>query len=314
MLTSPSISVVIPAHNRARTIRYCLDSVLAQTVSPLEVIVVDDCSTDETVKTVNSYNNPIIKCIKLERNSGAQAARNRGIKEAKGDWIAFQDSDDEWRPNKLEKQVKALAEVDFNPWTVVHTNAVWLDGATGRQLPVELPVIEGDYVYPVLLSQQGPLFPTMLVSRQALEKIDFLDENVPSYQEWETSIRLAKYCRFIYLREPLFIYYLQEGETISKSKKGDIMGYQYIIDKFESEIKRVCGEEAWQKHLFTQLVKCLIFKLWKESDRYFKQVGSRDYKFRVFQVCRWMHLPPQILFRFKEAVFGKSHNGKEIRR
>lgn len=304
-MKQPAISVVIPAYNRAKTISYCLDSVLAQTVSPLEVIVVDDCSTDETVKIVNGYNNPKIKCIKLERNSGAQAARNRGIKEAKGDWVAFQDSDDEWRPNKLERQVKALSEVNFDPWTVVHTNATWLDSATGRQLPVELPPVEGENVYPLLLAMPAPMFPGMLVSRAALEKVDFLDANVPSYQEWDTSIRLAKYCRFIYLREPLFIYHLQEGETISKSKNGDIMGYQYVIDKFEGEIKRVCGEEAWERHLFNQLIKCLNFKLWKESDRYFKLVGSRDYKFRVFQVCRWLHLPPQILFRFKEAVFGK---------
>lgn len=302
---SPNISVVIPAYNRAKTIRYCLDSVLAQTVSPLEVIVVDDCSTDETVEIVKSYNDTRVRCVVLDKNSGAQAARNRGIKEAKGDWVAFQDSDDEWRPNKLEKQVKALSEVNFDPWTVVHTNATWLDSATGRQLPVELPPVEGENVYPLLLAMPAPMFPGMLVSQAALEKVDFLDEKVPSYQEWDTSIRLAKYCRFIYLREPLFIYHLQEGETISKSKKGDVMGYQYILDKFEGEIKRVCGEDVWERHLINQLIKCLNFKLWSESDRYFKLIGSRDYKFRVFQVCRWLHLPPQIVFRFKEAIFGK---------
>ncbi len=300
-----SISVVIPAYNRAKTIRYCLDSVLQQTLSPLEVLVVDDCSTDETVEIVNSYNAPRVKGIVLDKNSGAQAARNRGIREAKGDWIAFQDSDDEWRPDKLEKQVRALAEVGFDPWTVVHTNAVWLDTATGNQLTVDVPLVEGNNVYPLLLTMPAPMFPGMLVSRLALEKISLLDEKVPSYQEWDTSIQLAKYCRFIYLREPLFVYHLHKEETISKDRKRDIEGYQYILDKFESEIKRVCGEEVWERHLFNQLIKCLNFKLWSESDRYFKLVGSRDYKFRVFQFCRWLHLPPQILFRFKETLFGK---------
>lgn len=106
---SVKISVVIPTYNREKTIRYCLDSVLNQTYSPIEIIVVDDCSTDMTVPVIKSYSDIRIRCIVLDKNSGAQAARNRGIKEAKGEWIAFQDSDDEWSSqNKLEYEIKIL--------------------------------------------------------------------------------------------------------------------------------------------------------------------------------------------------------------
>lgn len=301
-IPSASISVVIPTYNRARTIRCCLDSVAAQTVSPFEIIVVDDFSSDETVKIVNSYDNSRVKCFVLEKNSGAQAARNRGIREAKGTWIAFQDSDDEWLPDKLEKQVKALTEVNFDPWTVLHTDAICLDTATGKQLPVELPVVEGENVYPLLLSKPAPMFPGMLVSRLALEKINYLDEKVPSYQEWDTAIRLAKHCRFIYLREKLFIYNLHKAETISKDKLRDITGYQYIIDKFKDEIIRVCGEQTWGNHLYNQLIKCLNFKLWSEADRYFDLIRSKTLKYRIYQLLRRLHLSPQPIYRLLSIV------------
>jgi len=108
-MPKPSISVILPTYNRVKTIRYCLDSVLAQTFSPAEIIIIDDCSTDDTVLIVGSYSEPRVRCIVLEKNFGAQAARNRGILEAKGEWIAFHDSDDEWMPDKLERQIQALA-------------------------------------------------------------------------------------------------------------------------------------------------------------------------------------------------------------
>jgi glycosyltransferase involved in cell wall biosynthesis len=280
----PSISVIVPTYNRAKTIRYCLDSVLAQTFKPLEIIVVDDCSTDETAAEVNSYSNPGVRYIVLGKNSGAQAARNCGIREAKGDWIAFQDSDDEWLPDKLEKQVHALAEVGFDLWTVVHTNAIWLDISTGRRLPIELPVVEGDNVYPLLLNRPAPMFQGMLVSRQAIEKIGLLDEKVPSYQEWDASICLAKYCRFIYLKETLFIYYMH-GETMSNDMKRDIHGYQYIIDKYKNEIIKHCGSEALGNHYCCIAMKYLVLKDYSKANEFIKMAkkyGVSGFKFKSF--------------------------------
>lgn len=299
-----SISVVIPAYNRQGTIRKCLESVLNQTFSPFEVIVVDDCSTDATSKIVRNFSDPRVRSIVLRKNYGAQAARNRGIREAKGDWIAFQDSDDEWLPEKLEKQVKALAEAGFDPMTVVHTDAIWLDTATGNRLSVELPVVEGENVYPLLLTKPAPMFPGMLVSRLALEKIGYLDEKVPSYQEWDTSIRLAKHCRFIYLKEPLFVYNLHEAETISKDRLRDIKGYQYVIDKFKDEIIKICGEQTWTKHLYNQLMKCLNFKLWSESDRYFNLIEPKTFTYRIYRLFRRLHLSPEPMVRLWNVVRG----------
>lgn len=115
-----SVSVVIPAYNSAQTIRSTLDSVLAQTISPDEIIVVDDGSTDNTVETVTRYTRHLtreIVLLRMEKNAGPAATRNRGIKEAKGEWIAFLDGDDEWLPEKLELQMKATEEdSDVDMW------------------------------------------------------------------------------------------------------------------------------------------------------------------------------------------------------
>lgn len=260
-----SISVVIPAYNRAKTINYCLDSVLKQTLAPLEVLVVDDCSTDGTVDIVRAYQDSRVRCIVLEKNSGAQAARNRGIREARGEWIAFQDSDDEWLPEKLEKQIASLAEVNFNPMVVVHTDCTCLDYQTGKKTLWDLPHIHGTSVFSKLLASAGPMFQGLLTSKIALEKIGLLDESVPSYQEWDTAIRLARECRFIHIRESLFIYHLHGGETISKNKKRDIDGYQYIADKFRDEILLHCGSDTLNKHLTHNAIRAKIYGLDAEA-------------------------------------------------
>lgn len=261
-----SISVVIPAYNRAKTIGYCLDSVCNQTVSPFEVIVVDDCSTDATVEIVNNYSrsHPSVRCVVLERNSGAQAARNRGIEEARGEWIAFQDSDDEWALDKLEKQIAALAVVGFDPLTVVHTDAWRYNPVTGERSIWNLPLCEGT-VRAALLHATAPLFPTILTSKAALEQIGLLDDNVPSYQEWDTAIRLATICRFVHLHEPLFVYHLHAGETISKNKIRDVEGYQYVVDKHRDDILRVCGTETLNRHLAANALKAMRWGFYAEA-------------------------------------------------
>jgi len=105
---NPTVSVIISTYNRAHLIGRAIQSVLNQTYQDFEVIVVDDGSTDNTEEIVKSFNDPRIRYIRHEKNKGAAAARNTGIKAARGKYIAFQDSDDEWLPEKLEKQMKVF--------------------------------------------------------------------------------------------------------------------------------------------------------------------------------------------------------------
>ncbi len=262
------ISVVIPAFNAQQRIRACLGSVFAQTYPPMEVLVIDDHSSDETKQIIENYRNPLLRLISFETNQGAQAARNRGVMEAKGDWIAFQDADDEWSPNKLEEQIKALTRCDFDPFSVVHSDAIGYNNSKNERFSYRVRRIDGEKekVYSSLLSAPGPLFPAMLVSKVALVKINCLDARVSAYQEWDTAISLARRCRFIHVRKPLFVYNV--GKGISNDIGRDIEGYQYVIDKNEDEIKRVCGEAIWKRHLYIQASKYLFHDLHNDYANY----------------------------------------------
>ena len=111
---APLVSVVLPTFNRERLLPRAINSVLNQTYKNLELIIVNDGSTDDTEKVVKGYSDKRIRYYKQELNKGGSAARNVGIKLARGELISFQDSDDEWLPEKLERQVRKFSEVGFN--------------------------------------------------------------------------------------------------------------------------------------------------------------------------------------------------------
>ena len=234
IMYTPFISVIIPTYNRQNTIMYCLQSVLNQTYQHFEVVIADDASTDATVQTVKAIADSRIRVVIADKNRGAQAARNLGIRAAKGDWIAFLDSDDYWKLDKLEKQIQILKEHNFNKKVVVHSNCELQVNGTITDTWL-LPECNG-YVYNKLLLGPGPVFPSFLVAKEHLESIDLLDESVSSYQEWDTAIRLAKDGWFVHMQEPTFVYCFHDEPTISKDKARDIDGYLYILHKHKKEI------------------------------------------------------------------------------
>ena len=111
------ISVIIPTYNRGKSIIQSINSVLEQTYHNLEILIVDDCSTDDTEYLISKIDDPRVKYIKLKENKGASFARNIGIKIATGKYISFQDSDDIYKNNKIEKQyinlIKKNSDFDF---------------------------------------------------------------------------------------------------------------------------------------------------------------------------------------------------------
>lgn len=122
------VSIIMPSYNTAKFISETIESVLAQTYSNWELIIVDDCSTDSTDEVVKSFlSDNRIKYIKNEKNSGAAVSRNRALREAKGKWIAFLDSDDLWLPVKLEKQIAFMKENDYH---FSYTNYVEINEAS----------------------------------------------------------------------------------------------------------------------------------------------------------------------------------------
>lgn len=104
------VSIIMPSYNTAEYIPDSIKSIQAQTYENWELIIVDDCSTDNSMEVIRSFNEPRIKLLQNEKNSGAAISRNYALREAKGKWIAFLDSDDTWVPEKLEKQIKFMEE------------------------------------------------------------------------------------------------------------------------------------------------------------------------------------------------------------
>jgi len=297
------ISVVIPTYNRERTIKRCLESVFKQTFPPYEVVVIDDCSTDNTAEIVKTFFDERLRFIRMPKNRGAQAARNLGIVEAKGEWIAFQDSDDVWLPDKLRKQVDLLFEVHCDPLSVIHTKAIKYDVKTKSQEIFEPGPVQGETAYRQLLMKPGPLFPTLLTSQKALFSIGLLDEKVPSYQEWDTSIRLAKTCKWHYIDEPLFVYYLHEDETISKNLKRDIDGYQYVIDKFRDEIIKVHGEHIYFTHLKNNIFRAMNYGLWEKAQSIVNAFNGKGPFRMLTQFLLSFHIKPKYLALLKQRIY-----------
>lgn len=124
---SDLVSIIMPSYNTARFLPETIGSVLAQSYENWELILVDDCSTDDTDAVMAGFDDPRIRYVKNERNSGAAVSRNRALREAKGKWVAFLDSDDLWHPRKLEKQIRFMEE---NGYRFSYTNYSEIDEAS----------------------------------------------------------------------------------------------------------------------------------------------------------------------------------------
>ncbi len=242
----PLVSVVIPAYNRASTVEASIESVWTQSYADWEIIVCDDCSTDKTVQVVEDLmkKENRLRLIRAQVNGGAQAARNAGIHAAKGEWIAFLDSDDQWLPDSLEVRMN-IARTNNVP--VVHSNAYILHPGKEKEL-YRVPALAGS-VYKQVLSGEGPMFPCLLVKKEALERIGYLDEKIPSYQEWDTAIRLAKIYEFGFEPKPTFIYDYRTDNAISRNAVRAGRGYEIIVNKHLGEIIRHAGFEALWYHM-----------------------------------------------------------------
>ena len=206
------VSVIIPTYNRAGTIKRSIESVLNQTHDELEVIVVDDGSKDETQEIVESIDDSRVRYIKLEKNQGVAHARNYGVSQAKYDMIAFHDSDDAWRKDKLEKQIKKYNE---NPDAVL----VYCPYENHRddfsaRFPSEdenLEELEGDiYYYLMLRNTIGA--PTILMRKDIFNKIGGFDESFLTIEDWDFAVKASKLGKISYVNEALMdVYHCDKG-------------------------------------------------------------------------------------------------------
>ena len=235
MAVNPLVSVVIPAYNRAALIGESLESVYAQTYEPLEVIVVDDGSSDDLASALSPYLDRGLRLIRHEVNKGAPAARNTGIAEAKGEFIAFLDSDDLWEPDKTARQVSAL--LASGPETALVYSGIRKIDQNGKFLGFKNPAKKGSIYLDLLANNWIGSTSTALVRASALTRVGGFDVTLRSRQDLDLWLRIAREFTVDFVDAPLVIYRVHTNR-ISSNVDSRIQGYESLLSKYFDDIAR----------------------------------------------------------------------------
>lgn len=229
----PLVSVVLPTYNRANTISRSIDSVLNQTYSNLELIVVDDGSSDNTDAIISEYvlTDSRVNYVKQE-HLGANRARNLGIKLARGQYIAFQDSDDIWFNNKLEKLMN-ISEWQDEAYAGVFSAFYKCDQNDSKYIipKDKIELLSWEEQFKLLLVNNFIGTPSMILKKEAIEDVGGFSVNLPRFQDWEFCIRIGIKYKLYYYPEPLFIAY-ESLNSISKNKEAGIEALEFILSNF----------------------------------------------------------------------------------
>ena len=195
------ISVIIPTLNRCHSLPRAIDSVLKQTLIPDELIVVDNGSSDGSLEMIGSKY-PSVQLLKEEK-LGVSAARNKGIKESNGNWVALLDSDDEWLPQKLQRQIEVVTESDGNS-CLVHTNEVWKKNNSFVNQMKKHKKSGGDIFNSCLrLCCISPS--SSLLNKRLFFEIGYFDENLPACEDYDLWLRICSKEKVLFVDEPLLI-------------------------------------------------------------------------------------------------------------
>ncbi|AUV82860.1 glycosyl transferase family 2 [Salinigranum rubrum] len=260
-----TVSVVVPTYNCADVLPRTIESVLAQTLSDLELIVVDDASTDETESVVSGYDDPRIRYVRHPTNRGGSAARNTGIANARGTYVAFLDADDEWYPRKLERQVDCLTSRG-DEWVAAYCGfdrirngrlsglrgliATRVGGREntrkegGAELVADSLLLRG-------FSTGG--MSTLVVERVVVDAMDGFDESFQRRQDWEFRTRLLKRGKLAYVDEILVRKHgsgKPSAETVERASL-------HFLDTFAADVATLeqRGHVVVGRHLFEVAVR-----------------------------------------------------------
>jgi len=299
---SPIVSVIIPTYNRTKLLERAVNSVLRQTYKELELIIVNDSSKDETEKVIKKYADDRIKYICHQKNLGGPAARNAGIRAAKGEYVALLDDDDEWFPEKLEKQVKHFSEVS-NKVGLVYSGFEVID-MNGNVIHKTYPKFKGN-LYMRLLERSmigGSSVP--LIKRACFEKVGLFDKSLKSCQDWDMWMRIAKYYEFDFVPEILTKIY-SHFHQISSDYSRMIPGRTRMIEKHINAFQKY--PDILIIHLKRMGKLHCINGTWKEAFYWFREALKVN-KYEILKILAWCILElPRVKF-FSRAKNFKRYN------
>lgn len=222
------VSVIIPVYNRAETIKKSIMSVLNQSYFNLELIVIDDCSTDNTLDKIKEIKDSRLIILKHDKNKGACEARNTGIVKAKGDLIAFQDSDDIWHNDKLEKQITAIKRYNADICICQMMRYGFEKGKDG----VYPDVTDGIICYRKLISSFLVSTQTIVAQRSVFSKHLF-DPEVKRMQDFDWIVRAGKEHNVCVVSQPLVDVYLSSDSITTTNYEKLKESYNFFLKKYE---------------------------------------------------------------------------------
>jgi len=292
---NPLISVIIPTYNHGQFVTQAVDSVLQQTLHPLEVIVVDDGSTDETREKLRCYGERIRYIY--QTNQHLSAARNTGIKLARGEWVAFLDSDDMWHPQKLERQLLAIRKLP-QPAPI---------GTDTFRFTTSLPALEmrfqgnprvqqfglRDMVYGVSFGSGSGI----LVPKSHLEKAGLFDESLRAVEDWDLWLRLAAHTPLAKVCECLTFIRMRK-DSMSTNVNLIEANHCKVIDKAFSTIPKLQQHPHWRRVALARMYYSLSLTYFDAGIRrsgWLKLLHS-------FLACPWTSGNTPLLFRTRMAV------------
>ena len=230
MLAGSEISVVIPTWNRAQRLMGAVRSVLDQTASPRELIVVDDGSTDDTVARLAEIDDARLRVLEIE-HGGVSAARNRGVEAASGSWLAFLDSDDRWQAEKLARQVD---EANRSGLPLIHTDEIWIRRGV-RVNPKRYHQKRGGRIYRHCLPRCCVSPSAALVRRDVYESLGGFDESLPACEDYDLWLRLCARHDVAYVDEPLVVKHGGHDDQLSAQPAVDRYRIRALVKVLEDD-------------------------------------------------------------------------------
>ena len=261
------ISVIIPTYNRCDLLKRAINSVIKQTITPKEIIIVDNGSTDQTYQMVSSLF-PEINYF-IEKKRGVSAARNKGILESKSKWIAFLDSDDAWKPTKLEKQME-YSVFNQDKYRIIHTDETWYRNKKFlNQLKKHKKSGGNIFKNSLQLCCISPS--SVVLKKQIFDDYGLFDENLEVCEDYDMWIRITSKEEVGFLDSPLVLKYGGHSDQLSKKFWG--------MDRFRiKSLEKNLKNEHFSKSQKINVLDNLIEKLTIVSDGALKRGNKEIFK------------------------------------
>ena len=238
------VSVIIPTYNRPELLTKSINSVISQTFGDFELIVIDDCSPDNTPNVLGRFSDERMKVIRNSSNMGIAAVRNIGVRGSKGEYIAFLDDDDEWLPDKLEKQLTVM-EKGPGSTGCVYTGCMIIGADGSDAVRTSVPVYR-NRVLKELLLENFITTSTLLLRKSCFDRAGLFDERFPYGEDYDMWIRVAEDFEFDFSPEPLTKYRVHQT-TMTRNYTAVINGLERILSKHRKLFAQ--NKRAYSNHM-----------------------------------------------------------------